>query len=332
MGVTRKWVFPILRLVIFGAIAIALVKIAFLDGAASPEQSGAVPTGQIEEPTVAAALGTIRNDVVLDGTVNADAPAAVKATLAGEVRELPVAAGQHVDAGAVLFTVRSETPGEPLADGSFGSPKVRTEKVTAPVSGTITELSVIKGQTVTVGEVAARIAPPTFNVTASLTPQEQYRLLTQPTEAQVTIAGGPAPFACTGLTITTGGAATDPGTTPDGMPTEGSSGTSVRCAVPADVRVFAGLTAEVTIPAGIAENVVVIPTTAVEGGAETGNVHLMLEDGSTEVRPVKLGLSDGSMVQVTEGLAEGEAVLQFVPGAPAPSPEEGMPGGFIVAG
>ncbi len=46
-----------------------------------------------------------------------------------------------------------------------------------------------------------------------------------------------------------------------------------------------------------------------------------------------LGLNDGVNVEVKEGLEEGDVILQFVPGAPAPPTDGGMmpgPGGIIV--
>jgi macrolide-specific efflux system membrane fusion protein len=63
--------------------------------------------------------------------------------------------------------------------------------------------------------------------------------------------------------------------------------------------------------------VLTVPTTAVEGGSGTGVVYLVGADGATEPREVTLGLSDGISVEVTGGLAEGDMILQFVPGAPA---------------
>ncbi|HEU4849943.1 MAG TPA: hypothetical protein VFS93_05995, partial [Terrimesophilobacter sp.] len=79
------------------------------------------------------------------------------------------------------------------------------------------------------------------------------------------------------------------------------------------------------------------------GTAETGNVYFVLPDGTTELRPVVLGLSDGVNVEIKEGLAEGDLILQFVPGAVGdgdggmgprfPIPEEGcevMPDDSIV--
>ena len=65
---------------------------------------------------------------------------------------------------------------------------------------------------------------------------------------------------------------------------------------------------------------------AVEGAAGTGNVYFVLPDGSTELREVTLGLSDGVMIEVTSGLDEGDLILQFVPGAPS-NLEDGMMGG-----
>jgi multidrug efflux pump subunit AcrA (membrane-fusion protein) len=101
----------------------------------------------------------------------------------------------------------------------------------------------------------------------------------------------------------------------------------VKCRIPAEVTVFPGLTAEIIISGGFAENVLVVPTTAVEGTAGTGNVYFLLPDGTTELRPVTLGLTDGINVEIVEGLAEGDVILQFIPGAPA-FPEEGFPGEF----
>ena len=50
MNVLRKWVFPILRLLIFAAIAVALVKVAFFADPDSSAADPAFPTGEITEP------------------------------------------------------------------------------------------------------------------------------------------------------------------------------------------------------------------------------------------------------------------------------------------
>jgi macrolide-specific efflux system membrane fusion protein len=302
VSVARKWVFPIIRIVVFAAIAAALVKIAFFADPA-PQQAGEFPSGAIVEPQIPVMLGTVRNDILLDGTVGADVPVEIKAPLDGEIRQLSVKAGQRVKKGAELMQIR----------GFYDDGTHRWSIVKAPASGVLTSFDLLVGQHVGVGETIGQVAPPSFSVTATLAPEQLYRLTTKPTEAEVTIVGGPAPFTCARLKIIT----PVPGAVPGEGEEGGSTGTSVRCKVPGDVRVFAGLTAQLTIAGGIAENVLTVPTTAVEGGSGTGVVYLVGADGATEPREVTLGLSDGISVEVTGGLAEGDMILQFVPGAPA---------------
>lgn len=309
MGVWRKWIFPIIRIIIFAAIAVALVKVAFL-GDVGQESNPDIPSATVTEPQIPVVLGTIQNDVVLQGTVAADDAVEVKATAPGVLRAVKAGAGNWVDAGAELFVIREQV----MRDD--GTSWLRDIKVTAPVSGTLSSVTVIVGQSTTIGDAIAKIAPPSFHVTATLAPEQQYRLLNQPTEATIQVLGGPAPFTCTGLSITSALAGTGSG---DG---DTGSGTTLRCAVPAEVRVFAGLVAEVTIAGGIAENVLTAPITAVEGTSETGNVYFVLPDGSSELRPVTLGLNDGTTVEIKDGVAEGDLILQFVPGA------EENPGGM----
>lgn len=321
MGVARTWVFPIIRIIVFAAIAAALMKLAFFPDGAALEASP-TPTGSISEPRSAVTVGTIRNDVQVETTVHADDAVAVVATLAGEVRRVIATAGQWVDAGTELYTIRSETPGEMLADGSIGAPKVRTVTVVAPIAGTLTPFPVLVGQQVSIGDETGKVAPASFHVRGTMAPAQQYRLLDRPSEATVTITGGPAPFTCGGLTI-----GSDVGTA------DAPATTIVRCAVPAEVTVFPGLTATLTIAAGVAENVLTVPTTAVEGGSGSGIVHLVLADGAIEERPVTLGMNDGASVEIIDGVAEGDEVLEFLPGAPAqavapPGCVEIAPGAF----
>ncbi|MEP6479691.1 MAG: hypothetical protein ABJB03_09890 [Rhodoglobus sp.] len=322
MTIAKTWVLPIIRIVIFLAIAAALVKIAFFGGLGETVDP-TVPTGEIVEPQVAVALGTIQNDVTMSGTVAADAPIPIKATLTGQVRKVLVNPGQWVDAGTEILTLRSEAP------DPEGGLLIDTETVVAPVAGTLVNFGALVGQAFSVGDDIGKVAPPTFNVSGTLAPEQQYRLLNQPTEAQVTITGGPAPFICSGLTISSAtstgtGTGTGTGSGGDG---DGSTGTTtVRCSVPAGVKVFSGLTAQLLIAGGVAENVLIVPVTAVEGSAQTGNVYVVKPDGSTETKPVTLGLNDGVNVEVKDGLKEGDMILQFIPGAPA-TPDGQFPGG-----
>lgn len=318
MGVTRRWVFPIIRILIFVAIAGALVKIAFFSGATAGSDP-TVPSGQISEPVVAVTTGTITNDVKLNATVSADAALPVKATLAGEVKTIAAHVGQVVDAKTPVLTIRLED----VTDD--GTPVVKTVTVLAGSPGTLSSLPVIVGQIVAVGDAVGQVAPSTFNVSGTLKAEQQYRLLNNPTGALVSITGGPAPFTCTGLAISTALAGASGGTgTGDSLGGDTSGGgdaggagggTTIRCAVPAGVTVFAGLAAKLTVSGGVAKDVLVVPTTAVRGSVQAGTVYSKGADGAVVPHPVTLGLTDGRNVQVLTGATEGEKILQFVPSA-----------------
>lgn len=336
MDVVRKWVFPIVRILLVAAIAVALGKLAFFPDRV--EDVSASPTGEIVEPVIPVAKGTIVNDVVVQATVSADPAVPVKSTSAGTVDEVFFAQGSPIAAGDVVFDVKVEivrAPEDTVDAEGKTKPKIyRYEQVTAPAAGTLSSLAVIAGQDVTIGMVAGQIAPPTFSISGSLKPEQRYRLVDQPTDAAIAITGGPAAFSCTGLRIVsplpgsetgTGDAgASDSGST--GGTTGGGSSTTVSCPVPSEVTVFPGLAAEMTIAGGKAENVLVVPTTAVRGAALSGTVWVSLPDGSTEERAVGLGLNDGTQVEITAGLVEGDTIQQFAPGAAA---ETGCPPGVV---
>jgi hypothetical protein len=63
--------------------------------------------------------------------------------------------------------------------------------------------------------------------------------------------------------------------------------------------------ASVQIDCGSVEKAVLIPLATVRGG----KVQLVQADGATVDKAVKLGLTDGTQVQVLEGLTEGDRVV-----------------------
>ena len=286
MTVWRKWVLPILTLIVFGAIAASLVKVAFFpDAQASAEQ----PSGQIADPVIPVERGSIVNALDVAGTVARDAPVALKSDVEGVVVEALVADGQRVAAGQVLFRVKTDSP-------------VRTVDLVAPFAGDLSDVALVKNQRASVGVEYAKLTPLTFHVLGTIEPVQLYRLINAPTDASLSIAGGPAPFTCTGLTVQVADDAT----------------TSVRCAIPAEQTVFAGLPATIGITVGTVEDALIVPTTAVQGGAGSGRVWVDTGAGEPEERTVTLGVSDGVSVEVVEGLAEGDMIRQFVPGILAP--------------
>jgi multidrug efflux pump subunit AcrA (membrane-fusion protein) len=301
MLVWRRWIFPILMVLVFSLIAAALVKLAFFPAST---EAAVQPTARIEEASVPVARGDVVNALSLTGTVARDASAPVRSPADGTVVAVNVGDGQAVTAGQVLFTV---DPG----------PDKRNVDVVAPEAGDVSDIAVVKGQTTTLGGELYTLSPARYHVLSMVEPVQLYRLLNAPSEASVTIPGGPAPFTCTGLSVQVA----EDGTT------------SVRCAVPADQVVFAGLQATVDISIDTVTGALVVPTTAVKGGSGTGVVWVDAGAGADpEQREVTLGVSDGTTVEVTAGLSEGESVRQFVPGIAAPNDpvcyDDGMGGQY----
>ncbi|PVE96081.1 biotin/lipoyl-binding protein [Microbacterium sp. TPD7012] len=290
MIVWRRWIFPLLLVLVFGACAAALVKIAFFPDRA---ESVVSPEAGITDPVVAVERGSVVNALSLSGNVARDDKYGVRSELNGTVTAVHVGEGATVAAGQALFTVRKE---DPRADID----------VLAPEGGDVSEIALVKGQTVSVGTESYTLTPARYHLLATVEPVQLYRLVNAPTEGTVTIAGGPAPFVCTGVGVQ--------------VSAEGTA--SVRCAIPGDQTVFAGLPATMDLALGQVEDALVIPVTAVQGGAGTGNVWVDAGDGTEpEERAVKLGVNDGVMVEVVEGLEEGDSIRQFVPGFVAPVEE-----------
>ncbi|MBH0055290.1 MULTISPECIES: hypothetical protein [unclassified Salinibacterium] len=306
MSVARRWVFPIIWMIIFAIIAAALVKFAFF-GDALTADSLEYPTVAIEEQHYEVVTGTIANDVELAGSIAAAAAVPIPATLSGEVREVAVSAGQSVKKGQEILKLRADVVNP---DGTSGT---QWKIVEAPATGKLTDFTALVGSSFQVGSPVGNVAPPSYIVSGTVPSEQLYRLVDRPKEASVAINGGPAPFTCTGLSITFA-------STSDGG-AEAASGPMVSCTVPSDVVVFPGLTADITIAGGIAEDVMVVPITAVEGTALSGIVHLVMPDGTTEEREVVLGLNDGISVEVVSGIEVGDTILQFVPGAEATGDE-----------
>ena len=200
-----------------------------------------------------------------------------------------------------------------------------TEKVTyidvyAPATGTI-NYSVIKDQETTVGTSIASISTGTYSATGTISAAQQYQLTQAPTSATITIKSGPAPCLQqpkigTGTASAPTNSTAAPKDTTDASSGDGTT-VQVRCAIPADKKVFPGLKATISIAVGEAKGALTVPLTAVQGNYATGKVWLVpdpTKPTKTVETTVKLGINDGNQIVVTSGLKEGDSILQFVPG------------------
>lgn len=315
----RSFVMQILRLLVWAVIAVALVKFAFFPQKADiPEMTG---DGNFTLPTVTVEKGDISHEISLDASVIRDESKPVKSTASGEIVWLYVEDGQNVGQGAPILQVMHTEVSEPTDPEEQPVETTTYHDVYAPADGTLS-LDALIGQQVEIGTEIGTVVPSTFHAQVPVTPEQLYSLQGIPEEAQIAVTGGPAPFTCTGLhTITQA-----PEQKAEGTDTSG--GPQLRCAIPPSELVFDGVKAKLLIQGGSASGVLLAPVTAVEGRYQEGNVYLPVDNigDKPEKVTVKLGVSDGSMIEIKEGLSEGQEILEFVPRQDSDEPQDEMMG------
>lgn len=347
----KRYLLTGLKVLLALVVTAALVKLAFFPDSEQTTPTAAQTGFSVSTPLVTVTKADVKSAVDIDGQVVADAPTQVPATSVGTVARLYFDNGAAVTSGEPILTIKKTETVTTTDNGSNGSngangssdskgtngsadssdsaadttPKT-TEKVTyidvyAPATGTI-NYSVIKDQETTVGTSIASISTGTYSATGTISAAQQYQLTQAPTSATLTIKSGPAPFACNNLKIGTGTASAPtnstaaPKDTTDASSGDGTT-VQVRCAVPADKKVFPGLKATISIAVGEAKGALTVPLTAVQGNYATGKVWLVPDPAKptkTVETTVKLGINDGNQIVVTSGLKEGDSILQFVPG------------------
>ena len=97
-----------------------------------------------------------------------------------------------------------------------------------------------------------------------------------------------------------------PNATPNAAPTAAPTATAVAQPVP-------GMNATVTIVTAQSQNVLIVPTAAIQRSGTTSVVTIQNDDGSTTRQVVETGLSEGTNTEITNGLQEGQTVI--IPGA-----------------
>lgn len=352
MPIVKRYLLTGLKVLLALVVTAALVKLAFFPDSEQTTPTAAQTGFSVSTPLVTVTKADVKSAVDIDGQVVADAPTQVPATSVGTVARLYFDNGAAVTSGEPILTIKktetvtntdngsngsngangsSDSKGAGSADSSDSDSKAdttpkTTEKVTyidvyAPATGTI-NYSVIKDQETTVGTSIASISTGTYSATGTISAAQQYQLTQAPTSATITIKSGPAPFACNNLKIGTGTASAPtnstaaPKDTTDASSGDGTT-VQVRCAIPADKKVFPGLKATISITVGEAKGALTVPLTAVQGNYATGKVWLVPDPAKptkTVETTVKLGINDGNQIVVTSGLKEGDSILQFVPG------------------
>jgi multidrug efflux pump subunit AcrA (membrane-fusion protein) len=282
------------RLLFVGVLIIVGIGGFVVSRGAAPAGPGVTPLVDPLAPQVlVASRADLRSVVVLDGIVRPMQQRPVKARREGTVERILVRAGAMVKHEQALFTLRT-------AKGKY--------RVRAPLDGVLTSLGVLKGQRVEIGDEVAVVAPVRFLAEATIEPSLLYRLYAPPVGIQAEIDRGPSPFECPFVSI---------GADLDGAENPLDAPVLVRCAVPPEVAVFAGVRLRLAIVTAVTTDALVIPLEAVEGSAARGVVTVVASDGTHVRRDVRLGISDGVRIEILDGLTDGDRFLEFPPSTSA---------------
>lgn len=309
----KKWI-------IVGAVAallLGLVGSGYLllsrMGSESTDEDVIGAAADVSGEQVEVELGTVGSQLVLDATVQAEPGESVEARQGGTVTRLWLNDGANVEEGAPVVDV--SLPTEPAAEAEEGESSSGTREVTlyAPVSGTVSGLEDVRVDDVLEpGAKVATVSTGEFRAVAQVPANDLYRFYEDPGEIMLQVDKGPPAAECEFIGL---GAAEQGGSGEEGAEggEGGGGGSQLSCRVPSGLTVFDGVQGKLSVSTGEVENVVVVPVTAVRGNAESGEVVVVDDSGSEEIREVSLGISDGQVIEVTEGLSVGERVLDPIP-------------------
>ncbi|MEE1650118.1 efflux RND transporter periplasmic adaptor subunit [Brachybacterium sp. J144] len=350
MNVLRRYVFPVIWMLILGIIALALAKMAFFPSGQEQAEDPLTPSAEFDQfALVPVTRGDISSELVLDALVQPDPGTALTATAAGEITKIWADEGDAVSEGDRVLQVRvpvepdpiempvvpssTEDGGEsveeqaaPFASGS-GEQEYRYVNLRATADGVLRDMDLEEWDGLELKQEVATISPGTYSIVADLTPEQQLSLLDVDIAATATLSSSVDPITCETPAIDEDSEVEEPGQpqidpmTGEEIPAEVSAA-RLECAVPEGTRIVAGLEGEIRVDLGSRAGVLTVPTTAVQGEAEAGTVYV-LDEATGEPTPVTvgLGLRGDGIVEVTEGLEEGQEILQFVPGVDAPEDE-----------
>lgn len=286
------------------SLIIVVVLLLFLAPLVVPLAINAVrsnvdsPRFQLNPNPVLVRRGDIASSFRSRGQVAPSRSLVVQASLTGTVDSLSVEEGTLIELGTSIVRL--------IELGSIR----KHHTVNAPFGGRVVSFMVEKGATVQAGQPLFEIESSEAVVEAQIHPSNLYEFSDRPEGITATIIDGPGPFDCGFLGIRR---ATSPA--------QASAETRVtqyilRCQIPADVRAIIGAPAELQIISKSANDVLLVPRTAVFGRGQERFVTLVSGPRRWPVR-VTVGIFSEIEVEIVSGVKEGDTVLDIAPIADA---------------
>ncbi len=213
-------------------------------------------------------------------------------------------------------------------------------RITAPMDGTVVGLPVEAGQTINASSSSPTIAKladlSTMTVQASISEADVPKV-TSGQRAYFTILGDPdTPIDATLLTVEPAPESFQTSVSNDASASSGSAVyyNGVLSVPNVEGKLKIAMTAQVTIVTNEVSNVLVVPASALSK-RQNGETEVMIYDAKTQTiqpRRVVTGLDNSILVEIKDGLSEGEKVVTNGGGSASTSTKTGRPGGGPIGG
>ena len=242
-------------------------------------------------------------------------------SLDGHVVASPVVAVLAPAAGVVTGLAE---PGTKVAVGATVA-RIGGAAVTSPVAGVVVRTLTDSGQSVPQNLPLVSVRYAGFALSGTPTRWAQGVLYDPGATARGQVTDGPGPFDCVAIVPTSGGGVVEEAPINPDDPfadlgkSAGLSSQPWLCLLPKDVVAAEGQSGVVVVSGTAAIGVVAVPISAVAGRTGTGQVSLVTDSGTTVVE-VKLGRTDGTNIEVTDGLKAGDRIAAIAPDLSAKGP------------
>lgn len=174
-------------------------------------------------------------------------------------------------------------------------------RVTAPISGVITSLSVSSGEYVEPGTLIATVAKNATVTLQALLPEQDVNLLPRISDATFRLSGSDRWLSVSAL----GGRLT--GSAPGAENLPGYIG--VYFTLPNTGDILPGMYAEVRLTGALRPNVLSVPAEAVSEQQGEYFVYRRIDSHGYEKMPVTLGKSDGMKIEILSGIEPGQEIV-----------------------
>jgi RND family efflux transporter MFP subunit len=293
----------------FGAAPVQTTASDSTDGSASNDSGGTTVSWAVTKVNVAVGDQVKKGDVLATaGTSDLEAQIAdAKRNASSAALQLKQARADHRDASGTAARRQTQIS---LYNAESAYAKAKSDladlvalraykTITAPADGTVTAVSISAGSDAPSGTAITMIAG-TLQITTNVV-ESDISAIKVDQQADATIDAIDASLKGTVVSIDPVGA------------DSGSSGVVSFAVVvqldapPAELR--PGMSADISIVAASATNVVAVPSRALSGSAGNYTVRVVAADGTVSVRSVQVGLVTSSLAEIKSGLQAGEQVV-----------------------